>query len=114
MVQEIIIEGEYMSVIIDMDMPDKCSDCEFSWYDIDRGEYYCQIIKNYIDEKDVKSIPDYCSLKELVTCKDCKHWHRGMSADGQIEYINYSRCELGCSGNGHGWFCPSGQRKKSM
>ncbi len=103
--------GNYMSIIIDMDMPDKCEDCEFAWYEIDQGEYYCQLIKNYVDEKDVKGVPDYCPLKELVTCKDCKHWHREMAADGQMEYINYSKCELGYPGDGRNWFCPKGEKK---
>jgi hypothetical protein len=46
-------------VAIDMEMPKGCFECE-------RGSI-CGYGLGYR--------PDSCPLVEIVTCKDCKHWH---------------------------------------
>ena len=49
---------------------------------------------------------------QIIQCKNCKHWHREMSKDGTVEYINYSKCLLGNNGDGQDWFCPDGEVKE--
>lgn len=50
---------------------------------------------------------------EVVRCKECKWWHKAMSDDGEMEYINYSFCEKKHQGDGHEWYCPDGERRES-
>ena len=46
----------------------------------------------------------------VVRCADCKHWHREIYND--IEYFNYSSCDLNHYGDGHNFYCADGRRKE--
>ena len=49
-------------------------------------------------------------MMEVVLCKDCKWWHRCLSDDGTVEYINFSKCEKGHNGYPT-FFCADGEQK---
>ena len=76
--------GEMGMIQIDMPMPKNCIDCPAC------NEYLmCAIPCNGRGwgENDVKEFsqnrPEWCPMKELVRCKDCKHYTGGL--DGYCE-----------------------------
>lgn len=46
---------------------------------------------------------------EIVRCKECKYWHREIH--NNIEYINYSSCDLNHWGDGHNFYCADAERR---
>lgn len=62
-------------------------------------------IKRINEEPAINAVP-------VIRCKDCKWWHKEMSDDGKIEYINYSFCEKKHQGDGHEWYCPDGEGRE--
>ena len=83
-----------MAILIDMDMPENCGKCEIL-VDCDGCEGWqcmCGITHRdigYARDKDaMTSKPDWCPLKEVVKCKDCKHWGQ----DGYKEGCKYAVC----------------------
>ena len=48
---------------------------------------------------------------EIVRCKECKYWHREIY--NNIEYFNYSSCDLNHGGDGHNFYCADAERRAS-
>lgn len=46
---------------------------------------------------------------EIIRCKDCKYWHREIHND--IEYFNFSSCDLNHYGDGHNFYCADAERR---
>ena len=64
-----------MLAIKNMQMPKKCSECQFSTITY-MDNRKCKISENcYTIKYTDNNIPTDCPLVEIVTCKDCKHWH---------------------------------------
>lgn len=64
--------------------------------------------------RDLTAREEFQNIVQVVRCKSCKHWHREMSKDGKVEYINYSYCAKGQFGNGHDYYCPYGERNSNV
>ena len=66
-----------MIIIPDMEMPKNCDQCPFfvTFHVKKMGVCVAHNPKNGIDEKrEAKNlVPEWCPLKELRQCKDCKH-----------------------------------------
>jgi hypothetical protein len=94
-----------MIAIKGMEMPTKCSICPFNAYYENLGEYICEYVGKIIDkdERWEKKLDD-CPLVEIVTCKDCKHWHD----DGIM-----TTCDKNI-GNGFlkDYYCADGKRRE--
>lgn len=87
-------------VAINIATPKKCSECPMckqSGIDV-----YCGA--DYVGIDNVFKKRDNCPLTEIVTCKDCKHWHD----DGIM-----TTCDKNI---GHGFpkdhFCSDGERRE--
>ena len=80
--------------IKEIEMPENCSDC-----DLCHG-HICKISGTDI----VTNPKGNCPLVEIVTCKDCKHWHD----DGIM-----TTCDKNI-GNGFpkDYYCADGERRK--
>ena len=68
-----------MIVIKEMEMPKSCLECLLAYprWDFNIGCKCCKAIIGHHDEYGeykTKRHPD-CPLVEIITCKDCKHWH---------------------------------------
>lgn len=63
-------------ILIDIPMPRCCLNCECanSYADSPFWDVYCKPLQRYIDESQTEHRQDDCPLKEVVHCKDCKHW----------------------------------------
>ena len=93
-------------LLIDLPMPEACDVCPLN-YDF----YWCKGLKDedfykYSDDWNEqvcegKRRPEYCPLKEVVRCKDCKH-HGGdaCSAGAGIAFPPPDD-----------WFCADGERR---
>lgn len=80
-------------------MPQNCSECSFKANDYVCGLLDCAFSCNHFTERNYN-----CPLVEIVTCKDCKHWHD----DGIM-----TTCDKNI-GNGfpRDYFCAYGERKE--
>lgn len=90
-----------MVVIKDMKMPSCCANCDMS-YCLDKdGSCGCFITQGTNFDMYNSKLAN-CPLVEIVTCKDCKHWHD----DGIM-----TTCDKNI---GHGfprdYFCADGER----
>ena len=66
-------------IVIDLPMPEACDVCPFN-YDFcwckafgnhDEWEKYSDDWNAHVCDR--KTRPEYCPLKEIIRCKDCKH-----------------------------------------
>ena len=98
---------------VDLPMPEACDVCPFN-YDF----CWCQAFGNRDDwEKyendwnenvcDRKTRPEYCPLKEIVICKDCKHQYF-MTKSGNVicGHVNHESEKHSCD-----WYCADGEVK---
>lgn len=89
-----------MIAIKDMEMPSCCNECPM--YQSEDSDY-CDITGEWITGEEMIRHPN-CPLVEIVTCKDCKHWHD----DGIM-----TTCDKNI---GHGFpkdhFCGDGKRRE--
>ena len=97
---------------IALPMPEACDVCpfnyDFCWCkafgDHDNWEKYSDDWNENVCERTTR--PEYCPLKEIVRCKDCKAWK-------QYDDMNLGECELYPEYNKMGdWFCNLGERKE--
>ena len=58
-----------MAILIEMPMPDNCSDCRLM---VD-GWCYGMPVED-VSDIDIEKRPDWCPLREVVMCKDCKRY----------------------------------------
>ena len=88
-----------MAVRFDIEMLKSCCECDVWSKAIgeDGADYDCELI-NEINTK-----PDWCPLKEVVTCGECKHWYQNADTGMACEYTNLSQPEDGS--------CNWGERK---
>ena len=91
---------------IDMQMPKNCIDCPAC------NEYLmCAIPCNGRGwgENDVKdfsqSRPEWCPMKEIVRCKDCKHWY---PLTKTCNNVDGACCQSYVADD---WFCADGEMK---
>lgn len=65
-----------MIAIKDMEMPKNCADCNMATCNgsVESWNYVCSINLKDIDFNESERA-EHCPLVEIVTCKDCKHWH---------------------------------------
>ena len=72
--------GEVGMILIDLPMPEACDVCPFN-YDFcwcnafgnhdEKWEKYSDDWNDHVCDRETR--PEYCPLKEIVRCKDCKH-----------------------------------------
>lgn len=104
---------------IDMPFPNQC-EYECPCYDHELME--CQAFTEYrelfdsskgIDELHDNYRPEWCPLKEIVQCKDCKHGSLYCTEDVCGEtLIECNRPDLGdVEIHGWKWFCADGERR---
>ena len=96
-------------ILIDRQMPESCDTCP-CMYDF----IHCTALRDDAEES-LSACDDYtirqkwCPIKEVVQCKDCKHW----SAETICGYRvceKHSRPQIFATmGN---WFCADGERMK--
>ena len=94
-------------IVIDMPMPTNCLDCPAC------NEYLmCAIPANGkgLGENDVReygqSRPEWCPLKEITLCKDCKQ--SGIDSTGHPRYW----CSAHSEYHDGDWFCAGGKQKE--
>ena len=62
-------------IVIDIPMPKKCAECPCNG---NRLYGNCQVKGRWLGGKEgspmAEKRPDWCPLKEMVTCKDCRHY----------------------------------------
>lgn len=94
-------------ILIDLPMPEACDVCPFN-YDFcwcnafenhDEWEKYSDDWNDHVCDR--KTRPEYCPLKEVVRCKDCKHRNT----------IFCFKDEQGF-GTDDDWFCADGERQE--
>ena len=63
-------------IVIDIPMPKRCADCP-CFDDAIYGK--CQVKDTWLGAEDSAwfsdTRPNWCPLKEMVTCKDCRHYN---------------------------------------
>ena len=105
---------------IDLPMPEACDVCplnyDFCWcqgLNKEEWEKYGDDWNEKVCER--KDRPEYCPLKEIIMCKDCKH-----RPDENYEFPEGSKCPCHCSGDEYyswipddDWFCADGERMDS-
>ena len=77
-----------MAILIDGGMPENCRDCRLSEM-YPNGSMFCIVErkKNYDGGR-----PDWCPLREVVRCKDCKYW-----VPDQVGVVEQPYCtRIGC------------------
>ena len=88
-------------VLIDIGIPNKCYKCPCYGYDNN-----CMVIaKSLDDEFPWNDRPNWCPLKEIVRCEECKYWEENGATSTQW---------LPCMDNIHypkDFFCARGERK---
>lgn len=115
-------------ILIDLPMPEACDVCPFN-YDFcwcnafgdhdDKWEKYSEDWNNHVCDRETR--PEYCPLKEIVRCKDCKHRPElKLYSDRQgnytaIEFPDGSKCPCQCEDYFYSrypkddWFCANGE-----
>ena len=98
---------------VDLPIPKACDVCPFN-YDF----CWCQALSKEEWEKysddwndnvvDRETRPEYCPLKEIVMCKDCKHQYC-MTKNGDVicGHVNHESEKNSCD-----WFCADGEMKE--
>lgn len=77
-----------MAILIDMPTPTTCNNCKlFNSTPNGLYPYSCRVTWKKV-EPFLKSRPNWCPLREMVKCKDCKHWGQ----DGYKEGCKYMMC----------------------
>ena len=105
-----------MLIQIDMPMPEACDVCPFN-YDFcwckafgnhDEWEKYSEDWNDHVCDRETR--PEYCPLKEIVRCKDCKYWSAERINDFNKcrRWINVGVKNFATMGD---WFCADGERK---
>ena len=82
---------------IDIQMPTGCAECpcyEKSLY----GK--CNLKKEWLSVQDNAKRPEWCPLKETITCKECKNFNEK----------NHGCIHLGVTSSGNG-YCSDGERR---
>ena len=95
---------------IDMQMPESCDVCpfnyDFCWCtafgDYDDWKKYSDDWNENVCERTTR--PEYCPLKEIVRCKDCKWFHQAFENEGRcIKHDNdFHKPD---------WFCADGRKR---
>ena len=81
-----------MIAIDEMNVPKGCFFCRFCIYD------HC-IIMNGRDVKNMHERPDWCPIKEIGRCKDCKHWWKELEACLHDMHCDGNVCSQDCGAN---------------
>lgn len=67
-----------MAILIDMPMPTECRGCPMEMYYFNTGETRCRASGKMLaypyQTIQFEGRPDWCPLREVVRCKDCKYW----------------------------------------
>ena len=97
-----------MVIITSMNMPIDCAVCDYGlrW---DNGSTTCRYNPFSLPRKDGEARPEWCPVKELVLCKDCKKYGKD---DCRVEHYDYS--DDGTDGSfipSANWFCADGVKK---
>ena len=99
-------------ILIDLPMPEACDVCPFN-YDFcwcnafgnhDEWEKYSDDWNDHVCDR--KTRPEYCPLKEIVRCKDCKHRD---PEDHKCDCGHDIQWQLPRADN---WFCADGEEHK--
>ena len=94
-------------ILIDLPMPEACDVCPFN-YDFcwctafgnhDEWEKYSDDWNDHVCDRETR--PEYCPLKEIVRCKDCKNRYTVLCIQEEAGNIN----------NQDDWFCAYGIAK---
>ena len=93
---------------IDMDMPENCGECRFA--DSDYG--FCHAMpKEFCGYTDENGKPDWCPLRQVVTCGECRYNPKIATGD------DYGECICVCEDSYYSiepkdeWFCWKGKKK---
>ena len=94
---------------IDMQMPESCDVCpfnyDFCWCtafgDYDNWKKYSDDWNENVCARTTR--PEYCPLKEIVRCKNCKH--------GKLYEPNCIDCEYMELARDADWYCADAERK---
>lgn len=91
-----------MSVLIDMPMPENCSDCRLM---VD-GWCYCIKAEDWQSRKvEFEDRPDWCPLREVVRCVDCRYSEESYV----ISCVYCERNDRSCVKEG---YCHRGERRE--
>ena len=97
-----------MAILIDMDMPTDCRDCPMETYYSSTGETVCiaswEILAYPYQTIQFNGRPDWCPLREVVRCKDCK-WHLNGHLCKQLS-------QFGSIETPEGFYCGFGERRE--
>lgn len=106
--------GEVAMILIDFPMPKACDVCPFN-YDFcwcnafgndDEWEKYSDDWNDHVCDRETR--PEYCSLKEIARCKDCKH---GEKLPTFQYHPNLTWCNKYERSHNDDWFCADGERR---
>lgn len=101
-----------MVAIKGMEMPKSCWKCNFC---LNKDGYYCAISSELLADEAVdipdESRPSDCPLTEIVTCKDCKNWLKGVNTQ-MSDYKEYNFCPMVDFNTSEDFYCAAGERKE--
>ena len=98
---------------IDKPIPEACDVCPFNYdfcwcnafEDRDEWEKYSDDWNDHVCDRETR--PEYCPLKEIIRCKDCKHHFVAG------ENVRYALCDLNHNKyQSDDWFCADGEKKE--
>ena len=110
--------GEVGMILIDLPMPEACDVCPFN-YDFcwcnafgnhdEKWEKYSDDWNDHVCDRETR--PEYCPLKEIVRCKDCKH---GKIHGIDVECVAHEEISYDPEPwHPLDWFCADGERRDS-
>ena len=97
-------------ILIDLPMPEACDVCpfnyDFCWCnafgDHDEWEKYSNNWNDNVCDRETR--PEYCPLKEIVRCKDCKNFR-------PENYVAPCKKVMRSEDADENWFCADGERR---
>ena len=95
-----------MAILIDMDMPENCGECEFCH--TENFETWCCPTGREDILHDAR--PDWCPLREVVMCRECESYIKSENESEVWELCNHGMVSIH-SVDGEG-FCSRGKRRE--
>ena len=103
-----------MAILIDMDMPTDCRDCPMETYYSSTGETVCiaswEILAYPYQTIQFNGRPDWCPLREVVRCRECKSYIKVENESEAWELCNHGMVSIHSVGGEE--FCSRGERRE--
>ena len=102
-----------MAILIDMDMPQNCGECINLVCSTITGEVACVVAGKVVandDEDTPKNRPDWCPLREVVRCRECKSYIKVENESEAWELCNHGMVSIHSVGGDE--FCSRGERRE--